>query len=779
MEANPRDDDDLRERALEYHRRLPHGKIEVRPTKPSRTQSELSLAYSPGVAAPCREIASDPDSVFDYTARGNLVGIVTNGTAVLGLGDIGPLAGKPVMEGKAVLFKKFAGIDVFDIEIDAKDVDAFCTAVAAIAPTFGGINIEDVKAPECFEIERRLQALDVPVFHDDQHGTAIIICAGLLNALELARKKVDEIRLVFSGAGAAAIATARLVQSIGVRKEQIVLCDSKGVVHEGRADVADNRYKAEFAQPDRGLVTLADALVDADVFIGVSKGGLVTPDMLRSMAASPIVFALANPDPEIAYPLAREARPDAIVATGRTDFPNQVNNVLGFPYIFRGALDTRATGVTEEMKVAAIRALASLAREDVEDSVSEAYGGQALRFGPEYIIPKPVDPRVLLCVAPAVAEAATRSGVARRPIADIEAYRRGLERLLGKEHQIRRFVFERSRARTQRIAFADGENERVLRAAAALAEEGSARAVLVGRLDRIQERIAEGAIRGLELVEGDVPHDAPSSVCRVVDPTRSEYRPRFEARLLEERCRKGMTPIEAIRRMRTPEWFTAMLVAEGHADGLVSGLQTGFVETLRPALQTLGTAEGHSRVFGVHMMTVGDDVYFFADTTVIVEPTAEEMAEMACATADLARLFEVEPRVAMVSFSNFGSVRDPRAAKVRRATELVRERCPDLEVEGEMHVDLALLPEAKRELYPFARLTDKANVLVFPSLEAGNAAQKVLQCTAADATIGPILVGLAHPVSIVPPYATTRDLVLSAGITALMAGAVGRSRLHS
>ena len=760
----------LREQALGYHRFPTPGKVEVRPTKPSRTQAELSLAYSPGVAEPCRVIAEDPDAAFEYTARGNLVGVITNGTAVLGLGDIGPLAGKPVMEGKAVLFKRFAGIDVFDIELDAKDPDTFVAAVTAMAPTFGGINIEDVAAPACFEIERRLQELDIPVFHDDQHGTAIIICAGLVNALQLAGKKIDEVRFVFSGAGAAALATAKLVQSLGVRREQITLCDSKGVVHEGRADVARNKHKAEYAIPDRGQVSLADALEGADVFIGVSKGGLVTPAMLESMAEAPIVFALANPDPEIDYDLARRTRSDAIVATGRTDFPNQINNVLGFPYIFRGALDTRARSVNTEMKLAAVHALAELAREDVDEAVSRAYGGRSLRFGPEYIIPIPVDPRVLLRVAPAVAKAATDSEVAREPITDLEAYRHRLERLLGRERQLLRSVFERTRKHTPRIAFADGESERVLRAAVAIVEENSMRPVLVGRRAKIEESLHEHGIDQLELTEEQVAADAAPNVCRVVDPTRSDYRPVFEAELLRRRCRKGMTAREAIRRMRNPEWFTAMLVEQGHADGMVAGLQSGFIETLQPALQTIGTSSNTTRVAGVHLMTVGDDLYFFADTTLAYDPDAEELAEIAVQSADLARAFGVKPTVAMVSFSNFGSSRNPRAEKVRRATELVRARAPELEVDGEMHVDVALLADAREELFPWSRLVGKANVLIFPSLDAANAAQKTLQCTAADATIGPILTGLAKPVSVVPPYATTQDIVMSAGITAMLVG---------
>jgi malate dehydrogenase (oxaloacetate-decarboxylating)(NADP+) len=748
-----------RNEALRYHASRPAGKVQVQPTKATATQHDLSLAYTPGVAEPCREIARSPERVFDYTARGNLVAVITNGTAVLGLGDIGPLASKPVMEGKAVLFKRFAGIDVFDLELDAPDVDSFCAAVKAVAPTFGGINLEDVKAPDCFVIEERLRAeLDIPVFHDDQHGTAIITCAALLNALLLQEKRLEDARIVFSGAGAAALATAKLALELGACRDNIWLCDRKGVVRAGVADLQHNPYKAEFAR-DTEACTLADALAGADVFIGVSVANAVTPAMLQAMAPRPIVFALANPDPEIPFDAARAARPDAIVATGRSDYPNQVNNVLGFPFIFRGALDTRARTVNESMKIAAVHALADLAREEVEDQVSQAYGGIQLRFGPDYIIPKPFDQRVLLRVAPAVALAATLSGVARKPINDVDAYRQELEKILGKARELRRMVVTRAKSAPRRIALADGEHDKVLRAAAQVLEEGIALPILIGDERVIRAKAAEMAI--------DLGFDRGH--CKVVAPGDPAHAGPFADALFARRQRKGMTRPDAERVLRQRTWFSSMLVTEGHAEGMVCGLSGSFPDTLRTVLQTVGVAPGCRRVAGVHVMVVQDELLFLADTTLALDPTAEEMAEIACLTADLAQSFGVEPRIAMLSFSNFGSVRHERSDRVRLAAEFVRTWRPDLEVEGEMHADTALMPELHASLYPFARLTGKANVLVFPSLEAGNIAQKIVQCSGAQATVGPVLVGLDRPVNIVLPYASASDLVMATALSAMLA----------
>jgi len=754
-----------RDEALEYHARKPVGKISVEATKPCLTQRDLSLAYSPGVAEPCREIFKDPEKVFDYTAKGNLVAVVSNGTAVLGLGNIGPAAGKPVMEGKGVLFKRFAGIDVFDIELDAPDVETFCQVVRAMAPTFGGINIEDVKAPDCFLIEERLSAeLDIPVFHDDQHGTAIISCAGMVNGLMLAGKRLEDARIVFSGAGAASLATAKLLQCLGVPQTNILMVDSRGVIRKGDPRLEGNPYKQRYAA-DTDRETLADAMRDADVFVGCSVAGLVTPEMVASMAPTPLVFALANPDPEIPYEDAKAVRPDAIVATGRSDYPNQVNNVLGFPYIFRGALDVRARVVNEAMMIAAVNAIAELAREEVDDSVYKAYGGKQLRFGPEYIIPKPFDPRVLLRVAPAVAKAATFSGVARKPLGDVEEYRTGLERFLGKEREVMRFAITRARHHPTEVVFAEGGHDTVLRAAAQLVDEDITRPILVGAEQHIRNRIEE-----LELDLG-----LDDGRATLVDPATSPLRDKYRELLFQRRCRKGMSMESASRALDNSVWFAAMMVQEGQGDGLVAGLEGTFPDTLRPALRVIGTGDDQ-KVHGVHLMVMRDDIYFFADTTITLDPTAEEMANIACLTADLARSFGVEPRVGMISFSNFGSVRHPRSEKVRRATELVRQWRPELEVDGEIHADVALFVDESRARFPFLDLSARANVLVFPSLEGGNIAQKVAHFAGAQAAIGPILVGLSRPANVVSPLSGVSDVVLSAAITAMMAADRRRSR---
>jgi malate dehydrogenase (oxaloacetate-decarboxylating)(NADP+) len=744
--------------ALSYHADGKPGKIEVNPTKPCLTQRDLSLAYTPGVAEPCLEIAKDPEKSFLYTARGNLVAVVTNGTAVLGLGNIGPAAGKPVMEGKAVLFKRFAGIDVFDIELNAPDVESFCQAVKALEPTFGGINIEDVKAPDCFLIEERLRReMDIPVFHDDQHGTAIITAAGLINALTLQNKRMEQVRIVFSGAGAAAIACADLLVSLGADPEKVLMCDTAGVLRHGRPEPI-NPFKVKYTRTT-SAVTLADAMRGADVFIGVSARDCVNAEMLKSMAPRPVVFAMANPDPEIPYPAAVEARPDAIVATGRSDYPNQVNNVLGFPFIFRGALDVRARKINEEMKRAAVHALADLARQEVPEAVSEAYGGRQFRFGPEYIIPKPLDSRVLLWVAPAVAKAATDSGVARKPITDVNAYREHLEKMLGKEREVMRYVVNRARTTPKRIVLPEGDFDKTLKAAAILLEEKIAEPILLGQRDVIQNKVA-----AMDL-------DLDLDKVQIEEPVTS---PKYEAYWQEFwrlRRRKGITDFEAQRYLRWRTHFGAMMVRLGDADGMVVGLGASFPETLRPTLQIVGTDEQSTLVGGVHIMVVKNEIFFFADTTVTIDSTPEQMAEVACMTADLARSFDVQPRVAVLSFSNYGSVDHPAAHKARHIAELVRRMRPELIVDGEIHADLALMPEFLNERYPFNTLKDKANVLIFPTLESGNIAYKIAQCFGAQATIGPILVGLKKPVNILARYATVNDVVLTVALTAMMAGA--------
>ena len=761
-----------REQALEYHAHPVPGKVEVRPTKPTATQDDLSLAYSPGVAEPCRVIADRPDAVFDYTARGNLVAVISNGTAVLGLGNIGPLASKPVMEGKGVLFKRFAGVDVFDIEVDAEDVDHFCSVVKAIAPTFGGINLEDIKAPQCFEIEARLRReLDIPVFHDDQHGTAIISAAGVVNAMKLSGKDIGACRFVFSGAGAAAIATARLMLEVGATKENILLCDSKGVVRKGDPRIAGNPTKEEFAA-DTDRTTLAEALDGADVFIGVSVGGLVTQDMVRSMAAHPVIFALANPDPEIPYDEALAARPDAIVATGRSDYPNQVNNVLGFPFLFRGALDVRAKGINEAMKIAAVHALADLAREEVEDSVAKVYEGSQLEFGSEYVIPKPFDSRVLLRVAPAVAQAAMDSGIARRPIDDMDAYRERLERFLGKKRELLRFAITRAREDRKRVVLADGENPVVIRAAAQLLEEGICKPVLIGRRDVIGGFAEEHALElGLDAGRSEV-HATETS----------PLRPELEAVLYRLRCRKGMTQHDVRRAIRNRVYFGGMLVRAGFADGMVAGLGGTFPETLRPALRSVGRRpEQTVRAAGVHLMVVNNELMFFADTTMTEHAGRRRSSRTSRSTRpSWPAPSTVAPRVAMLSASNFGSVGSASAQLMRDATARVRELAPDLQVDGEMHADMALLAEQREKLFPFSTLKGAANVLIFPSLDAGNIAQKVAQCCGAETSIGPILVGLDHPVNILNPYAEVGDVVMTATLTAMMAvarGATDRCRV--
>ncbi|HEY8922764.1 MAG TPA: NADP-dependent malic enzyme [Polyangia bacterium] len=731
--------------ALDYHRNGRPGKLEVVPTKPLVTQRDLSLAYSPGVAEPCLEIAEQPERAWEYTARGNLVAVVTNGTAVLGLGNIGPLAGKPVMEGKACLFKKFADIDVYDLEVDATDSARFIDTVAALEPTFGGINLEDLKAPECFEIEAGLRArMSIPVFHDDQHGTAIISGAALMNGAELAGKKLADLKIVVSGAGASAIACASFYVDLGVPLRNITMIDSVGVIYEGRSQ-GMNAFKARFARPDDGARTRADALRGADVFLGLSKAGLCTPAMLKAMAPRPLIFALANPDPEISYPDATAARPDAIVATGRSDFPNQVNNVLGFPYIFRGALDVRAKEINDAMKIAAARALAALAHEPVPDSVAEAYGVRSFRFGADYIIPKPFDRRVLSWCAPAVAEAAIQSGAARLTL-DIGEYRERLQRRLGgAEYTVMSRIIQRAKSAPRRIVFTEGDNSKVLRACQIVLDEKIARPILLGHERKIRQRAADLDL-DLDGVE-------------ILNPSDSEKHASYAQELLELRCRKGVTAAGAARLVNRRIHFGMMMVRRGDADGLVGGLNAPYPETIRPALQIVGMRPDVRRATGMYMMLMKNDVKFFADATVNIEPDAETLADIAIQVADAARAFEITPRIAMISFSNFGSAPHPESQKVAAAVELVRKRRPDLEIDGEVQADIALDPETIRELFPFSRLTDAANVLIFPSLAAGNAAYKVLAALGGATAVGPILLGVNKPVTVLPRDANVDTIV--------------------
>ncbi|MGE5645162.1 MAG: phosphate acetyltransferase [Acidobacteriota bacterium] len=738
-----------KEDALEYHSRPPAGKLAVNATKPCQTQRDLSLAYTPGVAVPCKEIERDPSLAYKYTAKGNLVAVVSNGTAVLGLGNIGAQAGKPVMEGKAVLFKRFADIDVFDIELATEDPEEIIRACQLLEPTFGGINLEDIKAPECFEIEETLKrTMKIPVFHDDQHGTAIISGAALINALDLVGKKIGEVKLTFNGAGASAISCAEHYIRLGLKRENILMCDTKGVIYKGRTE-GMNEFKARFARETRAR-TLLDAFEGADVFVGLSSGNSVTPEMLSRMAPDPIVLAMANPDPEIPYDEAVRARPDVIMCTGRSDFPNQVNNVLGFPFIFRGALDVRATAINDEMKLAATRALAALAKEDVPDSVREAYGIERIEFGREYIIPKPFDTRVLIWEASAVAEAAMRTGVAQVTV-DLDQYREALERRLGKAREIMRVMMHKAKRQPMRVVFPEGEEPRIVRASQILLEEKIARPVLLGHAKTIASVIEQCHLR----LEG----------ATIIDPAKSPDAERYAMKLYELRQRKGITLHEARESMLNRNTFAAMMVKTGDADVLVAGMTQHYPDVIRPALQVIAVREGLHKVSGVYMLiTPRGDVYFLADCTVNIEPSAEDLAEIAISTADMARRFNVSPRVAMLSFSNFGSTRHPLADKVRRATDLVREREPDLMIDGEMQADTAVAPEIIEETYPFSTLKGGANVLIFPNLEAANIAYKLLAHIGGAHVIGPILMGTSKPVHVLQRGADVDEIVNMATI---------------
>jgi len=740
--------------ALDYHARGRPGKTEVRPTKPTATQGDLSLAYTPGVAEPCLEIAADAENGFLYTNRGNLVAVVSNGTAVLGLGDIGPLAGKPVMEGKAVLFKQFADIDVFDIEVDGKDPADIIKFCEMLVPTVGGINLEDIKAPECFEIESTLlERLDIPVFHDDQHGTAIIAGAALLNALEITGRRIEETVFVFSGAGAAGIATARFFLALGASRENVIMVDSRGVIHAGRGDDLPP-YKAELAT-DRPCRTLAEAFEGADVFVGVSLADLVTPAMVQSMADDPIVFALANPDPEIPYDEAKAARPDVIAATGRSDYPNQVNNVLGFPFIFRGSLDVRARTVTEGMKMAAAKALADLAREPVPDSVLKTYGLDTLCFGREYLIPKPFDPRVLWHVAPAVAAAATAEGVARKPLEDIEAYRTELQSRFQATFGLLHPVAVKARQNPLRVAFPHANDTRIVRAARRILDEGVGSPVLLGNVDEI---LGLSNQVGVDLGGIDV-----------IDPRREhERRETYAAALFDIRHRKGLTPDDAARLVSRRTYFAAMMLQQGDADAVLGGLTTYYAETLRPALQVLPLEEGRTIVSAVYVVVIGGRSYFLTDCAVNISPTAEQLAEIALSAAATARdYFDAKPRVAMISYSNFGSTRGAEAGIVQRAVELCHEQEPDLPLDGEMQADIAVDAELLAKRHPFNRIGGAANVLVFPNLTAANASYKLLNRLGGAEVIGPILTGLSCPVHVVQRDAEVGDIVNLAAIAVL------------
>ena len=737
------------EDALEYHAAAPAGKVSVVPTKPCRTQRDLSLAYSPGVAVPCLAIEKDPSLAYAYTAKANLVGVVSNGTAVLGLGNIGALAGKPVMEGKGVLFKRFADIDVFDIELDTQNADEVIRTCQILEPTFGGINLEDIKAPECFYIEETLKkTMKIPVFHDDQHGTAIISGAGLLNALEIVGKQIGEIKVVFNGAGASAISCAEHYVRLGVRRENILMCDTKGVLFAGRTE-GMNAYKARFAVETTAR-TLEEAMDGADVFFGLSKGNSVTPAMILKMAPDPIIFALANPDPEIDYDLAIKTRPDAIMATGRSDFPNMINNVLGFPFIFRGALDVRATTINDEMKLAATRALAALAKEDVPDSVLRAYGVERMEFGREYIIPKPFDPRVLIWEAAAVAQAAMETRVAQKPV-DLKEYREDLERRLGNANYVMRAMIHKAKRQPKRIVFTEGEEGKILRACQILMDESIAVPVLLGDEKRIRERIAELHLHlnGIE----------------IVDPATSPRRPQYVEEFYSVRQRRGVTRIEAEQALLNHTTFGSVMVRLGQADALIGGLTTHYPDTIRPALQVIEVRPELRKVSGVYVLiTPKGDIYFLADATVNIEPSAEDLAEIAIMTAEKARRFSQEPRVAMLSFSNFGSTRHPLADKVRRAVELVRQRAPGLMIDGEMQADTAVVPQILDETYPFSTLKGGANVLIFPNLEAGNIAYKLLQRIGGCELIGPLLTGLSKPVHVLQRGSEVNDIVHVAAV---------------
>ena len=736
-----------KEDALRYHEGVRPGKIEVVPTKPHSTQLDLSLAYSPGVAEPCLAIEANPNDVYKYTAKGNLVAVISNGTAVLGLGDIGAEAGKPVMEGKGLLFKIFADIDVFDIEVDSKDIDEFVKIVKGIAPTFGGINLEDIKAPECFAIEERLKKeLEIPVMHDDQHGTAIISAAGLLNAAEIQNKKLEDIKLVVNGAGASAVACTRLYISLGVQKKNIVMVDSRGVIHKSRTDLS--AVKKEFLTA-KDVNTLEEALVGADMFLGLSVADVLTPDMIKSMADKPIVFAMANPNPEIAYDLAMKTRKDLIMATGRSDHPNQVNNVLGFPFIFRGALDVKATGINEKMKIAAVKALADLAKEDVPDMVNIAYEEMNLTFGSDYIIPKPLDPRLLTVVAPAVAKAAMNSGIAKAPIEDWEAYKFALEERLGRDNKLLRALTDKAKRNPKRVVFAEGANFKVLKAAQTVLNEGIAQPILLGNPEYIEKVIKEN-----ELDLENVP---------IINWRSIEERTRREeyAKILyEKRKRKGLTYPEALDKMTNRNYFGAMMVEIGEADALISGATSKYADTIRPAIQTVGIKSDINHIAGMYLMMTNKGPIFFSDTTVNPRPDAQTLVDTTLLTAEAVRKFNIEPIIALVSYSNFGSVRSGSPIRVQKAVEILHREHPDLIVDGDIQMNFAINNELRTKMFPFSKLgSRKVNTIIFPNLSSGNIAYKMMQELGGAEAIGPILLGMNKSIHIIPLESSVREIV--------------------
>ena len=733
----------LSEDSLHYHQYDRPGKLEVNATKPFTTQRDLALAYTPGVAEPCRQIHQDPKKVYDYTTKGNLVAVVTNGTAVLGLGNIGALAAKPVMEGKAVLFKRFADINVFDLEIQSEDLEEFINTVKCLEPTFGGINLEDIKAPDSFYVEEQLrQKMKIPVFHDDQHGTAIITGAALINALEVAQKKIDQVKVVYSGAGAAAIACAKLHLTLGVKRENLIMCDRMGVIYQGRTEHL-NPYKVQFAN-DTKARTLAEAIAGADVFIGLSIKDILTPAMVKSMAVNPIVFALANPDPEIEYHLAKATRSDLIIATGRSDYPNQVNNVLGFPFIFRGALDVRATEINEAMKIAAVGALVNLTRQDVPYSVLRAYGLKNLAFGREYFIPKPFDNRVLFWVTPAVAKAAMDTGVARITL-NLEQYQETLEKRMGVDQEIIRQAIHKAKTAPKRIVFPEGDQNKILTACQILMEEKIAQPILIGSEAQIKAKIGE---LGLHLPD-----------LSIVDPATASYSDLYIQELFNLRQRKGMTLQQARKEILKPNIFGSLMLHLGDADGLVSGLTQAYPDTIRPALRIIGTRPDIKYVSGLYIMLLKRRVYLFADTTVNINPTAEILADIAIESARLAQRLNLQPRVAMLSFSDFGSAPHPLSNKVKDAINLVKKRQPDLIIDGEMQADTAVNPNIVQENYPFSAIKGDANILIFPDLNSGNIAYKLLQELGGSQTIGPILMGMKKSVHVLQKDCDIRSIV--------------------